>query len=354
MKRKRLSEQNKLRLTFILGVASILLIAVFLVAVLQYVFVEVMVASHLDSIVANLEDSSYGWIVMIAAISIILGLGLTFIFARFVLRPYYKILDGLEKLSKGEFSTRIKPSKFNAVKSVSEKFNVLAEELEKTEILRSDFINDFSHEFKTPIVSVSSLIALMKKGDISKEKQQQYLLIIEEEVNRLSDMTTNVLNLTRIENQGILTGKTEFNVSEQLRKCLVLLEKKWTIKGLDLDVDFNEYNVVANEDMLKQVWFNIIDNAIKFSYKGGLLKIDVEETLGEHVISISNEGPEIPKEDCEKIFQKFYQTKYTTKKEGNGIGLSIVKHIVELHNGKVSAKSENGVTTFTVALPKTK
>ena len=194
----------------------------------------------------------------------------------------------------------------------------------------------------------------MKKGDIPKEKQQQYLFIIEEEINRLSDMTTNVLNLTKIENQGILTGKTAFNVSEQLRKCLVLLEKKWAIKRLNLDVDFDEYTVAANEDMLKQVWFNLIDNAIKFSFKDGLLKIGIEETQEELVVSISNEGPEIPKEDYEKIFQKFYQTKYTTKKEGNGIGLSIVKHIVELHGGKVSAKSENGVTTFAVALPKTK
>lgn len=349
MKRKRLSEQNKLRLTFILGVASILLIAVFLVAVLQYVFVEVDIISNF-----NLEDSSYSWIVMIAAISIILGLGLTFIFVRFVLRPYYKLLEGLEKLSKGEFSTRIEASKFNAVKSVSEKFNVLASELEKTEILRSDFINDFSHEFKTPIVSVSSLIALMKKGEVSKEKQQQYLLIIEEEINRLSDMTTNVLNLTKIENQGILTGKTEFNVSEQLRKCLLLLEKKWTLKGLHLDVDFDEYSIVANEDMLKQVWFNLLDNAIKFSFKDGLLKIGVEEVQKEIVVTISNEGPAIPQADYENIFQKFYQTKYTSKREGNGIGLSIVKHIVQLHDGKVSAMSKDGVTTFTVRLPKTK
>lgn len=345
MKKKKLSEKNQLRLAFILGVATILLIAVFLVAVMQYIFVEVSIISAID-----LEDTSYGWIVMIATISIILGLGLTFIFEKVILKPFYTLLDGLEKLSKGEFSTRIDSVKVAGVKGVSEKFNTLAEELEKTEILRSDFINDFSHEFKTPIVSVSSLISLMKKGDISKEKQQQYLMIVEEEINRLSDMTTNILNLTKIENQGILTGKTEFNLSEQLRKCLLLLEKKWAKKGLQLDVEFDEYNVVANEDMLKQVWFNLIDNAIKFSKKEGILKLSIEKENDDLCVKVINEGPEIPKDDYEKIFNKFYQTKYTTKKEGNGIGLSIVKHIIDLHGGKISVNCQGGFTTFTVAL----
>ncbi|MBR2384903.1 MAG: HAMP domain-containing histidine kinase, partial [Clostridia bacterium] len=313
--KKRLSEKNYLRLAFIFGVAIILLIAVFFVAVLQYVFVEVNVVSDLD-----LEETSFGWIIMIASISIVLGLSLTFIFEKVILKPFYTLLDGLEKLSKGDFSVRIESVKVAGVNGISEKFNSLAEELENTEILRSDFVNDFSHEFKTPIVSVSSLISLMKKGDISKEKQQQYLSIIEEEINRLSDMTTNILNLTKIENQGILTGKTEFNLSEQIRKCLLLLEKKWAKKDLQLDVDFEEYDVVANEDLLKQVWFNLIDNAIKFSKKDGVLKIAIEKNQEGLSVFVTNEGPEIPKEDYEKIFQKFYQTKYTTKKEGNGIG----------------------------------
>lgn len=343
--KKRLSEKNYLRLAFIFGVAIILLIAVFFVAVLQYVFVEVNVVSDLD-----LEETSFGWIIMIASISIVLGLSLTFIFEKVILKPFYTLLDGLEKLSKGDFSVRIESVKVAGVNGISEKFNSLAEELENTEILRSDFVNDFSHEFKTPIVSVSSLISLMKKGDISKEKQQQYLSIIEEEINRLSDMTTNILNLTKIENQGILTGKTEFNLSEQIRKCLLLLEKKWAKKDLQLDVDFEEYDVVANEDLLKQVWFNLIDNAIKFSKKDGVLKIAIEKNQEGLSVFVTNEGPEIPKEDYEKIFQKFYQTKYTTKKEGNGIGLSIVKHIVDLHGGNISVNCQGGFTTFAVML----
>ncbi|MBR2336756.1 MAG: HAMP domain-containing histidine kinase [Clostridia bacterium] len=345
-RRRKLSETNQLRLAFIFGVAAILLIAIALVTFMQYVFFEVGLFYTF-----TLENSPFAWVVMFATISIILGLGMTFIFEKVILKPFYTLLDGLESLSKGKFSTRIDSVKVAGVRGISEKFNALAEELENTEILRSDFINDFSHEFKTPIVSVRSLITLMKNGNISKEKQQQYLIIIEDEIDRLSVMTTNILNLTKIENQGILTGQTQFNLSEQLRTCLLLLEKKWAKKSLQLDVDFDEYSVVANEDMLKQIWFNLLDNAIKFAYKSGKIKIDVEKTENKVVVCVANEGPEIPKEEYDKIFQKFYQTKYATKKDGNGIGLSIVKHIVDLHGGRVSAKSEDGWTFFTVELP---
>lgn len=346
MKRKRLSEKNQIRLTFIFGVAMILLIAIILVAVLQYVFVEVKLFSEF-----SLESSPFGWVMTFATISIILGLGLTFIFEKMILKPFYTLLDGLEKLSEGKFSTRIDSVKVAGVKGISEKFNALAEELESTEILRSDFINDFSHEFKTPIVSISSLITLMKKGDLSIEKQKQYLMIIDEEISRLSEMTTNILNLTRIENQGILTGQASFNLSEQIRKCILLLEKKWAKKSLQLDVDFEEYEVVANEDMLKQVWFNLLDNAIKFANKEGLLQIRIAKLNEEISVSITNEGREIAKEDYDKIFQKFYQSKDSSVKSGNGIGLSIVKHIVDLHKGSVAVKSQDGFTTFTVNLP---
>ena len=345
MKRKRLSEKNQIRLTFIFGVAIILLIAIILVAVLQYVFVEVKLFSEF-----SLESSPFGWVMTFATISIILGLGLTFIFEKMILKPFYTLLDGLEKLSEGKFSTRIDSVKVAGVKGISEKFNALAEELESTEILRSDFINDFSHEFKTPIVSISSLITLMKKGDLSIEKQKQYLMIIDEEISRLSEMTTNILNLTRIENQGILTGQTTFNISEQIRKCVLLLEKKWTKKGLQLDVDFDEYVVTANEDMFKQVWFNLLDNAIKFANVGGILRIGIEKLGGRIAVAISNEGQEISKEEQEKIFQKFYQSRSSDVKRGNGIGLSIVKHIVDLHKGSISVNCQDGFTTFTIEL----
>ena len=345
MKKRRMSAKNRMRATFIIGVAVVLLIAILLVVLLQYALITLELYTNFV-----IENSIYEWIIIFATISVVLGFGLTFILERIVLKPINVLLDGMKKLADGEFSTRIDLGKVAGMKGVSDTFNTLASELQKIEILRSDFVNNFSHELKTPVVSISSLIALMKKSGLSKDKQMQYMNIIEEEISRLTEMTTNILNLSKIENQGILTDKSHYNLSEQLRTCLLLLEKKWTKKSIDLDIEFDEFSVFANEDMLKQVWINLIDNAIKFSKKGGKLKISVEKEGKQTVVKISNEGIAIPEEDYQKVFHKFYQGQTVYKKEGNGIGLSIVKHIIDLHEGEISAKSKDGFTTFTVKL----
>ena len=345
MKKRKMSAKNRMRATFIIGVAIVLLIAILLVVLLQYVLITLEV--HANFVI---ENSIYEWIIIFATISVVLGFGLTFILERIVLKPINLLLDGMKKLADGEFSTRIDLGKVGGMQGISETFNTLASELQKIEILRSDFVNNFSHELKTPVVSISSLIALMKKSGISKDKQMQYMNIIEEEISRLSEMTTNILNLSKIENQGILTDKREYNLSEQLRTCLLLLEKKWTKKLIDLDIEFDEFYVFANEDMLKQVWINLIDNAVKFSKKGGKLKISVEKEGEQTVVKVANEGDAIPEEDYQKVFHKFYQGQTAYKKEGNGIGLSIVKHIIDLHEGEITVQSKDGFTTFTVKL----
>ena len=148
----------------------------------------------------------------------------------------------------------------------------------------------------------------------------------------------------------ILTEKVKFNLSEQIRNCVLLLEKKWSKKRINLCLDFDEIYVQANEDMLKQVWINLLDNAIKFSNSGGDLLINISKTSENISVGIQNDGIEIPESEYDKIFNKFYRVEGQIKREGNGIGLSIVKHIVELHGGKVSVKSEHGKTEFTVTL----
>lgn len=343
--KKKISDKNQIRMAFILGVAGILLVAIVLAAVLEYVLVTVEAFAEF-----SLENSPLLWVLAFSGISIIIGLALTFILEKIILKPVNTLLDGMNKLSNGEFETRIDLGNVAGIAGISDKFNTLAEELQKIEILRSDFVNNFSHEMKTPIVSISSLISLMKSGEIPKDKQMQYLNVIEEEINRLSDMTTKILNLSKIENQGIVTEKTEFNLSEQIRNCVLLLEKKWERKKLDLDLDFEEYTITANEDLLKQVWLNLIDNAIKYAEKSSVLKISISQKDDKIIVKVQNKGEPIAESDYEKIFQKFYQGGDADKKDGNGIGLSIVKHIVDLHAGKVYAKSQNGFTTFTVEI----
>ena len=258
---------------------------------------------------------------------------------------------GMSKLAKGEYDTRLEFHGPEVIKRIYKSFNALAQELGGMEILRSDFVNNFSHEFKTPIMSINGLIGLIKNNELPREKQIEYLNIIEEETDRLAMITTNVLNMSRLENQGILTDRKKYNVSEQIRMCVLLMERQWTLKKLNLTMDFDEYTVNANEEMLKQVWLNLIDNAVKFSNEGGELSVDVLRGDEGVVVKIGNTGKEIDEKDKEKIFNKFYRTDDSHSVSGNGIGLSIVKSIVDLHGGKVSVGREDDKTVFTVTLP---
>lgn len=275
----------------------------------------------------------------------------------FLLKPTNKLINCINLLVQGNFKVRIffggPLGKVSTYAELARSFNKLAEELENTEMLRGDFINNFSHEFKTPIVSIAGFAKLLKRGNLSRDQQLEYLNIIEEESMRLSYMASNVLNLTRVENQSILTDVTEFNLSEQLRSSILLLEQKWEKKQIVFNLNFDEYAISANEELLKQIWINLLDNAIKFSPQSGAIDLDITKRNGFLFVSLTNTGSEIPEEKQKLIFNKFYQADESHSAEGNGIGLAVVKMIAELHGGDVSVKSKNSRTTFTVRLPET-
>ena len=293
-------------------------------------------------------------LVFIVITTIVLFIFLVFL-GRFPLKPVNDFINQMNRLSSGDFKARLHfggfLSKNRTFKELEESFNQLAEELDNTEMLRADFINNFSHEFKTPIVSIAGLAKLVNKADISDEEKRAYLLAIESESMRLANMATNVLNLTKVENQTILTDVNTYNISEQVRTCVLLLENQWSSKNIELSLDFDEYEISANEELMKQVFINLLDNAIKFSPDGGVVSVEISETPTSLSVAIKNSGDEIPKDKIDKIFNKFYQADESHAAKGNGVGLAIVKKIVKLHSGKISVRSENGETTFTVTLP---
>lgn len=226
----------------------------------------------------------------------------------------------------------------------------MAEELASVEMLHSDFINNFSHEFKTPIVSILGFAKILKKGNLDDEQKQEYIDIIEEEAQRLSYLANNVMNLNKVQNQVALTNLTTFNLSEQIRASVLLLENEWSKKQTELTLDFDEYYVTASEELLKEVWINLLDNAIKFSKEKGKVSVSISESAGSISVSVSNDGSISP-ENITHVFDKFYQVDRSHSTKGNGIGLAIVKRIVELHHGSVFVTSQSDVTTFTVKLP---
>jgi len=332
---------------FILIAAIIILILLLLITLLAYIF-------DITALLKISLSQDLGWFAILIWIvsSIVIGLLVSYGFGQLITKPINKIIKGMTLLSDGVYDATIDLGRRNALKELTECYNKLASELKKNEALSVDFINNFSHELKTPLVSISGLISLMKQPNFPESKRIEYLEIIGEEANRLASITTNILSLSKLESQNIVTNKEEFNLSEQIRNCVLLLQKKWEKKNLELVLDFNEYNIIGNIDLLMQVWFNLLDNAIKFSSENTTIAISIEETSNNINVSIENEGVEILEEDKTKIFQKFYQANKEQKIEGNGIGLSIVRKIVELHNGEIILETNKNKTKFIVKLNK--
>lgn len=295
-------------------------------------------------------------ILFMMLISLIIGGGITFLSCRLSLKPVNELINKMNRLAAGDFKTRLvygnTISSHPAVQEITTSFNKMAEELENTVTLRNDFINSISHEVKTPIVSIIGLAHLIESGNLTEQQREKYARAIREESVRLSYMANNVLNLSKVENQSILTDVSSFNLSEQLRSAILLLEEKWSKKNIDLQIDFDEYMIEANEELLKDIWINLIDNAIKFVSVDGIISLEILESEKSYTVKVGNTGSEIPEEKRDKIFTKFYQADESHATQGNGIGLAIVKRIVDLHNGEIFVTSENGMTVFTVELPK--
>lgn len=338
----------------LLVLVSLFLFCILLVAI-SLAAIVINIALTLGLIQEGFSMEPRAIVMLMGAISLVIGGALTALLGRFTLKPVNRFIDQMNRLAAGDFKARMyfhKPfNTYPTFVEISDSFNKMAEELGSTEMLRADFINNFSHEFKTPIVSIAGFAKLLRKGNLTREEYDEYLRIIEEESMRLSAMATNVLNLTKFENQTILTDVTSFNLSEQIRNSILSLEGKWSKKQIEFNLDFTEYEIEANRDMLKHVWINLIDNAIKFSPTGGEVDISIKQKNDTLVVSVANTGAEIPPEQQEKIFHKFYQADESHASEGNGIGLSLVKEAVDLHGGSVSVTSQNQMTTFLVTLP---
>jgi signal transduction histidine kinase len=349
-------KEGKQRFGLTLLVTICVFVVMLITSLVSYGVVSVLVSGNSSPLKVGDDITPQFALLSMLIVSMIIGIVLSALMSRMLVRYVNRLIDKMNHLASGNFKTRLKFGEpignHPTVREITESFNQMAEELEHTEVLREDFVNNFSHEFKTPIVSIAGFAKLLKKGNLSEEQKAEYLDIIEEESLRLSEMATNVLNMTKIENQTILTDITTYNLSEQIRSCVLLLEKRWTSKNLELSLEFDEYGINACEELLKQVWINLIDNAIKYSPEYGLIVIKVREKGDSYHISVANSGIEIPKEKQQKIFEKFYQADESHSSAGNGIGLSIVKYVIDLHGGQVFAECKNGITTFNVIITK--
>jgi signal transduction histidine kinase len=284
--------------------------------------------------------------------SILVGTFISILIGRITLKPVRQMITAINKLAGGDFSARLTIEKPPEFKELSDSFNSMAKELGGLELLRTDFVNNFSHEFKTPIMSIKGFAEILKRDDLLPEQRNKYLDVVIRESDRLASLATNVLNLSKIENQTILSETNRFNLTEQVRRCILMLESKWEAKDIELSLAADEIYFVGNEELLNQVWLNLIDNAVKFTKNGGSVGIALKQAINQVTFTIWDDGEGISDEAVRHIFDKFYQGDISHASAGTGLGLTLVKKIVELHKGTISCKSEpEAGTEFTVELP---
>jgi len=290
---------------------------------------------------------------LLLLISVIVGTVVSLVISRVPLRPVRRVIDAINRLAAGDFSARLSLNVTPTFRELTESFNRMAEELGSIELLRTDFINNFSHEFKTPIVSIKGFAEELKHDDLTREQRDEYLDIIIAESSRLASLATNVLNLSKIEKQVILTDRRSFDLTEQVRRCVLLFESNWEKKHLSLTVELEEVVYYGSDELLSQVWLNLIDNAVKFTPQGGAIVIRLAQDAERVRFTISDDGCGIRADALGRVFDKFYQGDPSRTAGGNGLGLTVAKKIVELHGGVIACRSLEGVgTEFAIDLPK--
>ena len=296
-----------------------------------------------------------GALAFVYTVCILIAVSMVMIRMVFI-HPLQRNIEAMKKLANGDFAVRVDHAEHGYVPremvEFEQSFNKAAEELGGTEILRKDFINNFSHEFKTPIVSISGFADLLLEEQLPPEDQKEYLTIIRDESRRLADLATNILTLNRVESQTILTDKACFSLDEQLRQSVLVTQQKWRQKELDFDADLAPAEYTGSEGLLKEVWLNLLDNAAKFSPEGGTVAVNLHKEKSALMVSVTDQGEGMSDDTQAHIFEQFYQgdTSHTT--QGNGLGLAMVKKVLELHGGSIQVNSAPGQgSCFTVTLP---
>lgn len=297
-----------------------------------------------------------GALAFVYTVCILIAVSMVVMIRMVFIHPLQRNIEAMKKLANGDFSVRVDPTEHGYTSremvEFEQSFNKAAEELGGTEILRKDFINNFSHEFKTPIVSISGFADLLLEEQLPPEDQKEYLTIIRDESRRLADLATNILTLNRVESQTILTDKACFSLDEQLRQSVLVTQQKWRQKELDFDADLAPAEYTGSEGLLKEVWLNLLDNAAKFSPEGGTVAVNLRKAKNALMVSVTDQGEGMRADTQAHIFEQFYQgdTSHTT--QGNGLGLAMVKKVLELHGGSIQVNSAPGQgSCFTVTLP---
>lgn len=270
-------------------------------------------------------------------------------------RPTRKILQATEKIAEGDFSTRLEITheygKYNEYDLIMENLNKMAVELQKNEVLKTDFISNVSHEIKTPLAIIQNYATLLQDDSLDSETRKKHAKTLIGASKRITDLITNILKLNKLENQEIQEKNDVFNISEALAESVVEFEPLMEKKNLTLNCDFDEVLVFSSQSLLEIVWNNLISNAIKFTEGGGEIAISLKKKGNDVEVKVADTGCGMTSEVGEKIFEKFYQGDTSHSTQGNGLGLALVKKVIDILGGEITVQSElHKGSTFTILL----
>ena len=301
--------------------------------------------------VLHISDIPYTvWIIIS---SVIAGIVLNNFLSIRYFGPVLKLKKAMQQVAEGDFSIRLKAgNELEEIQDIYTNFNRMVQELEATEILQTDLVSNVSHEFKTPISAIEGYATLFQNSEVPVSgEQEEYIDKILFNTRRLSHLAGNILLLSKIEHQSIQTRQNWYRLDEQIRQSIVLLEPDWSKKEIEFDVDMVDVEYMGNESLISHVWDNLLSNSVKFSPVGGTIHIRMVPEGKKILFSIENEGPWISEDALKHIFDKFYQEDSSHKQEGNGLGLALVKQILNLCKGSITAENiPDGGCRFTVTL----
>ncbi|MBU8714384.1 sensor histidine kinase [Brevibacillus parabrevis] len=307
---------------------------------------------------AGLTQSEFIRAVVSSFLSFVLFILIASVISRFVrprhLELFQLLIDALRRIAKGDFNVNLDFKVEREWGQLVAGINHMAEQLQEMENMRQEFISNVSHEIQSPLTSIRGFARALQNDSLSAEERQHYLEIIETESNRLSKISDNLLKLTSLEGKHHPFERKRYRLDQQLQQIILACEPQWLDKEIEMELDLEKVHIVADEDMMSQVWNNLLANSIKFTEPGGQIRVALHEQQGAVQVRISDTGIGIAKENLERIFERFFKEDKSRNRTtgGSGLGLSIVKKIVEMHEATISVESEPGKgTTFTVAWP---
>jgi len=308
--------------------------------------------------ISNTPDTSVVWqtvisLVLSAVSALLLGTFMAALAGKRFLRPIRELNKAIKIISRGNFNVRVSVPKNAEMRELVDNFNRMIRDPGSTETLQKDFVNNVSHEFKTPLASINGFAKLMQNEDLGDEQRREYAAIIAEESERLARLSASILQLTRLDNASAMTNVAEYSLDEQLRRTIVLLASQWEAKSIEMEVEVDSITVSGNKELLGEVWMNLLTNAIRYTPEHGHITVRATELLDDIQVEVEDDGCGMTPEVASRVFERFYQGDSSRSGEGNGLGLALVKRVVELSGGSVAVESTPGSgSIFRVRLPR--